>query len=67
MNFEWKEISGETCRTYIFPGGKYDVYNVRRLCVRPSGTHRLETENGHKYIIPTGWIAIEIVAEAWSL
>jgi hypothetical protein len=64
---DFKEITApEKCRTYVFPAGEVTVSNVSRVCVRPSGSHRLETTSGEKYIIPSGWIAIKIDAETWS-
>ncbi len=64
----WQEIKGETQRNYIFPGGeKYVALNVRKLCVRPSGNHRLELHDGTKVIVKSGWLAIEIYADNWSV
>ncbi len=59
--------NGERSRTYIFAAGKFTVENVARICVRPSGSHRLETKDGRKFIVAAGWIVIEVVAEEWSL
>ncbi len=56
----------ERRRTYHFPGGKISVENVTAICVRPSGTHRLETSDGKKYIIPAGWMAVELDMDAWT-
>lgn len=64
---DWKEITGEEERTYHFPGGdRYTVREVVKLCVRPSGNHRLETKDGKKHIIRAGWIAIEAKSSHWS-
>jgi hypothetical protein len=64
---EFKEITvPEKSRTYVFPSGKVTVVDVSKVCVRPSGSHRLETASGEKYIIPSGWIAMKIDAEEWS-
>ena len=64
------ELTGEAARIYVFRVGKdtaeFRVEGVTRICVRPSGTHRLETASGRKFIIPAGWIALEIVAAEWS-
>lgn len=66
LNF--KDVEGEKSRTYIFPGDHVlRVEEVARLCVRPSGTHRLELASGRKLIVPPRWIAIEIEAREWSL
>jgi hypothetical protein len=64
---EFTEITGEASRAYIFPSGEVAVLRVVRICIRPSGTHRLETESGEKYVIPTGWLALRIDAKSWSL
>ena len=64
---EFHSVTNEFSRTYVFPSGEITVSRVTRICVRPSGTHRLETAEGGKYIIPTGWIAIKIDASTWSL
>jgi hypothetical protein len=68
-DLKFTEITnGEQSRRYHFAGGAtFTVPNVARIAVRPSGTHRLETTDGKKYIIPGEWIAIEVVAEKWSL
>ena len=67
MKLEWTEIGGEESRTYRFPDGStVKVDKVARVCVRPSGTHRLETQDGRKFIVREGWNAIEIVAKEWS-
>jgi hypothetical protein len=66
MNFV-EITNGEKKRTYIFPNGKLEVLNVARICVRSSGTHRLETSDGQKWIVPTGWIGILVEADTWSL
>lgn len=64
---EWITIAGEKSRTYIFPGGnRVTVEGVVTLCVRPSGTHRLQTQNGKKVIVAAGWLAIEVDATEWS-
>lgn len=60
--------SPERKRTYHYDGGKsFEVTNVVALCVRPSGTHRLETADGKKWIVPAGWLAIELDVDAWTL
>lgn len=65
---EFKKLTfPEASRTYVFPTGNITVKDVVKICVRPSGTHRLETSTGKKYIIPTGWLGIEVEAAQWSL
>jgi hypothetical protein len=50
----------ETLRVYTFPGGdKIEIENVSAVCVRPSGNHHLETANGRKIIVSSGWLSIE--------
>ena len=65
---EFTELTnGERSRTYVFPNGEVKVENVVRLCVRPSGTHRLETQDGTKWIVPAGWLGIKVDADKWSV
>ena len=57
----------EKKRTYLFPGGeKLEFEQVAAVCVRPSGSHRLETASGKKYIVAPGWLAIELDMEHWT-
>lgn len=68
VELEWQKIEDEARRTYRFPGGeRIEVHCVVALCVRPSGNHRLETQDGTKVIVKAGWLAIEIVAKQWSV
>jgi hypothetical protein len=63
---EFKELNPpESRRRYIFPNGTVELFNVTRVCVRPSGSHRVEAD-GKKYIIPAGWIGIEFEADSWT-
>lgn len=65
---QFREVKGERSRTYLFPGGEALRFEeVVRICIRPSGTHRLELASGIKLIVPPHWIAIEIEAQEWSL
>jgi hypothetical protein len=57
----------EKRRRYIFPVGEVVIDNVTALCVRPSGTHRLETADGKKFIVNPGWLAVELDVESWTL
>lgn len=46
----------ERSRTYVYAlkgGGEFrtTLENVTAVCVRPSGTHRLETADGRKHIV----------------
>ena len=59
--------NGEQNRTYYYADdAKITVEKVVRVCVRPSGGHRLETSDGKKFIIAAGWLAIEVGAKEWS-
>lgn len=58
----------ERKRTYHFPSGeRIELKDVTHLLIRPSGTHRLMTADGHKWIIPPGWLAIELDMDEWTL
>lgn len=65
MDLNFKGVD-EQERTYIFPDKEIAIANVVRVAVRPSGTHRLETAEGDKYIIQPGWRAIRLKMENWS-
>lgn len=63
----WTDLNPvEKTRRYLFPNGEAVFEDVRRVLVRPSGTHRLETGDGKKHIVSGGWIAISIDAESWT-
>ncbi len=60
--------NGEKSRTYVWPSGSRDkIDNVTHICVRPSGSHRLQTSDGLKHIVPAGWIRVEVEAVEWSV
>jgi hypothetical protein len=57
----------EQNRTYYFPNReKVEVKEIISINVSKSGTHRLNTKDGMKHIIPPGWIHIEFEAEDWT-
>ncbi len=56
----------EKHRTYVFPNGKFTIFDVVKINVSPRGTHRLEDSKGQKYIVPPSWIAINFEAEDWT-
>lgn len=56
----------ERKRTYHFSDCKISIENVATVCVRPSGTHRLETQDGRKFIVNPGWMAVELDVDHWS-
>lgn len=53
-------------RKYVFPSGEVVLHKVKRIAVSESGTHRLETADGAKHIVPTGWIHIELEVDQWT-
>lgn len=57
----------EKKRTYIFPNGRVEFENIKAIQVRKSGGHRLELESGEKVIVNSGWLAIVLVVDAWTL
>lgn len=59
--------SPERKRIYHFPEGDMTIENVCELIVRPSGTHRLKTLDGKYYIIPKGWLGIELDIDKWDV
>jgi hypothetical protein len=64
---KWTEIKGEKSRSYKFPSGdvlRFD--NVVRIEVRESGKHRIETADGEKAFVNTGWIWLKIEADEWT-
>lgn len=54
-------------RVYLFPNGdEVLVRDVVSVNVSKTGTHRLNTSGGQKWIIPPKWIAINFDAEDWT-
>lgn len=56
----------EKSRTYHYAGHSLTIQNVTAVCVRSSGTHRLETADGRKWIVNAGWLAIELDVPEWT-
>jgi hypothetical protein len=56
----------EQNRTYTFPNGSVTIQNVVSINVSKSGTHRINTKDGGKHIIPPGWIHIQFTAPEWT-
>lgn len=57
----------ERKRTYTYADGAcLEFADVVRVCVRPSGTHRLETADGGKHIVPAGWLAMTLDVDEWT-
>jgi len=66
MSIEFIKVN-EQNRTYTFPSGtKVTLNGVLSINVSKSGTHRINTRDGKKHIIPSGWINIEFDAKDWS-
>lgn len=58
----------ERSRKYHFADGTFVKFkNVVKLYVSSRGTHRLETTDGKKYLIPAGFRYIELDADKWTL
>lgn len=57
----------EISREYTFPcRNVVRIEKAARISVSESGTHRIETEDGRKHIIPKGWIHIELDVPEWT-
>lgn len=57
----------EQDRTYTFPNGvKVALRGVQSINVSKSGTHRLNTTDGKKHIVPPGWVHVEFDAQNWT-
>lgn len=57
----------ERMRTYIYKDGfNLEIKNVISVSVRPSGSHRLETSDGEKWIVLPGFIAIKLDVDEWT-
>lgn len=56
----------EQNRTYTFPTGKVYINGIESINVSKSGTHRINTTDGKKHIIPSGWLHIEFDAKDWT-
>jgi len=59
------EVNKQT-RIYYFPTGTIKVVDVISINVSKSGTHRINTADGKKHIIPSGWLHIEFDAAEWT-
>lgn len=58
----------ERSRTYYFPNADVlHLENVTHLEVRSSGKHRVQTKEGKKVFVNTGWLWIDIDVDEWSL
>lgn len=55
-DLEWKNISHETYRVYIFPDGKIKIKKPVKLNVSESGGHRILDNKNVSHYIPYKWI-----------
>lgn len=62
---EFTEVKEQT-RIYRFPTSSVTLNGVVSVNVSKSGTHRINTKDGKKHIIPYGWIHIEFDAPEWT-
>jgi hypothetical protein len=62
---EFIEIN-EQNRTYHFPKGTVTINGVKSINVSKSGTHRINTTDNKKHIVPSGWLHIEFTADDWT-
>lgn len=54
---EFKDISSEEQRTYVFPDGdKVEILHPLEINVSESGGHRILDAAGYSHYIPDGWI-----------
>jgi hypothetical protein len=57
----------EQNRSYHFPNGQVvTIKDVVSICVSKRGTHRINTKDGLKHIIPSGWLHIEFNSKEWT-
>lgn len=56
----------EQSRIYTFPSGKVAINGIKSINVSKSGTHRINTDDGKKHIISSGWLHIEFDAKEWT-
>ncbi len=66
-SIKWTELNPpERRRTYHFSGYSVTFENVLKIEVRESGKHRIETADGRKAFVATGWFCLEIDVDEWS-
>lgn len=57
----------EEWREYLYPNGQVVRFeNVTAICIRPSGSNRLEMADGTKAVILEGFLAVRFKATAWT-
>jgi len=57
MKPEFIEVNRQD-RIYEFPNGKVEIKDIISINVSKSGTHRINTKDGLKHLVPTGWLHI---------
>jgi hypothetical protein len=62
-----KLSSVEKERTYHYPDGSSKTFiNIAFVGVTKSGFHRLEADDGCKFIVAPGWRFISLNVEEWT-
>lgn len=61
-NNKFVDISSESYRTYVFPGGEVTINSPTNLSVSAGG-HRLLDFWGMSYYVPKGWILLKWAAK----
>lgn len=56
----------EKSRIYVFPHHRLRIENACKIEIRSSGKHRIETTDGKKYFVNTGWDFIDIDVDTWT-
>lgn len=66
-DIQWTELHPpERKRTYHFPTCSVTFEKVTRVEVRDSGKHRVETADGRKAFVNTGWLWMELDMDEWT-
>ncbi|QIW87733.1 hypothetical protein Ab1vBOLIVR5_gp85c [Agrobacterium phage OLIVR5] len=62
VGFQYRSISSEIKRTYVYPDGKeYTIVQPVTLYISDSGGHRVTDRDGFVHAPTRGWIAIKWV------
>jgi hypothetical protein len=64
MSIDFTEVRKQN-RTYHFADGSFRIDNVVRFAI-PGRSHRIETDDGRKFIVRCGWHANEIEVDEWT-
>jgi len=64
---EFMEVD-EPTRTYHYADGStLEIPSgVKSMAVTSSGTHRINANDGRRWIVVPGWIAVEFTADDWT-